>query len=393
MKKKIAMIDPSLFTRPYDTALIDGLIANGHEVVLYTKYLTSKETNESPEYLAQHFYNGLQAKWIASLPSALYLALKGLSHFFSLISLFFVLKKSRPDVIHFQWLPLPIIDAWFIALYKTVAPVVLTVHDSSPFNNNPKIKLQAIGAIRIMRSFDFLIVHTDNAREALVRHGVDAAHIFRVEHGLLSSFPNTFMTEGVVNLNREPVVILLFGHLKPYKGADLLIEAFSKMTEDLQSRACLHIVGKSQMDVTELFAKSKALGVEKNLKWDLRFIPDLEVEGIFLRSDIVVMPYREIDASGVLMVSLALGRPIVASNIGLFAELLESGKHGFLISVGDVDALAVALSELIDDPMLRSRMGANVKELGDSIPTWAQIARSTDQVYDRALKLTSFAVS
>ena len=61
----------------------------------------------------------------------------------------------------------------------------------------------------------------------------------------------------------------------------------------------------------------------------------------------IVLPYREIDASGVLMTAISAGVPIVATKVGLFAELLEDGRHGRLIAVDDHQALARALDELV----------------------------------------------
>jgi glycosyltransferase involved in cell wall biosynthesis len=378
---KIALIDPSLFTWPYDKALVEGLRAEGHEAMLYTKHLAEKEPGKGAPYVREFFYPGFQSKMVKDLPHAVFLGLKGIAHFLGLIALFLELRNVKPDVIHFQWAPLPVIDRLFVRLFAKVAPVILTVHDSSPFNNNPKSKLQAMGAVDIMRDFDHLIVHTEAARNTLIRYGIQANGISRIAHGVLDSGSLRNVAPPANNNEEKPVTLLLFGHLKHYKGADLLIEAVGKMPTETRAKTRIHIAGKPQIETEPLFELAKKWNVENNITWDLRFIGEEEIDGMFAASDITVMPYREIDASGVLMVALSIGRPIVATRIGLFAELLEDGKHGFLTPMEDTDALAAAIAKLVENKSLRLEMGENVRVLGNSVPGWDEIARTTSELY------------
>ena len=76
-----------------------------------------------------------------------------------------------------------------------------------------------------------------------------------------------------------------------------------------------------------------------------------------------------------------MGVPIVATRVGLFAEILEDGKHGRVIEVDDHLGLARALEELVMNDGLRAKMGAAARQLRDDIPSWAQIAELTTQVY------------
>lgn len=380
---KVALIDPSLFTWPYDHALAEGLKENGHEVILYTKHLAPNEQGKKDPYISELFYPGFQSKMMKRLPHKIFLGLKGMSHILSMTHLWFVLKNQKPDVIHFQWTPLAVIDQFFIPLFRKIAPTVLTVHDSSPFNNNPSARLQRVGAIKIMGIFDHLIVHTAKARNALSGYGLQEQKITQVPHGILDALPQEdhvtpappeMTTNGKINL-------LLFGQVKPYKGTDVLIKALAKIPPAIRAKCMLQVVGKPQMDMTTLFSLASDLGVENSIRWDLRFVDEDEIPGIFSASDVMVMPYREIDASGVLMVALSMGTPIVASKIGLFAELLENDVHGYLTPVDDENSLAEALSKLIEDADLRNRMKDNVLVLRKSIPDWIEIGTRTTGIY------------
>ncbi|WP_132251196.1 glycosyltransferase family 4 protein [Methylobacterium segetis] len=380
---KIALLDPSLFTWPYDKALVEGLQQNGHEVVLYTKHLAPAEPGAGHDYVRELFYPGLQSAVARRLPSTLFLLAKGLAHIAGLMSLWLKLRREKPNAIHFQWTPLPVVDRWFVPLFRTIAPVILTVHDSSPFNNNPKSRLQAFGSISIMRRFDHLIVHTDAARRTLIRYGLAADRISRIDHGVLGQCVPTGLVPLQEKKADDAVVVLLFGQIKPYKGVDVLIRALQYLPDDVRSIIRVHIVGRPQMDVDPLMALARTSGVEDLIKWDLRFVGEEEIPAILAGSDITAMPYREIDASGVLMMALSTGRPIVASNIGLFAEMLVDGEHGFLVPQEDAPALGHALTRLVRSPATRTAMANNLRALSASIPDWRDIAEATSDVYLR----------
>ena len=80
----------------------------------------------------------------------------------------------------------------------------------------------------------------------------------------------------------------------------------------------------------------------------------------FRRADLVVLPYREIDQSGVLFTALAFGTPLLLSDVGGFPEVAETGAAE-LVAPGDPAALHVALAGLLDDPAARERAGRGAR--------------------------------
>jgi glycosyltransferase involved in cell wall biosynthesis len=371
---KIALIDPSLFTIPYDAKLADALRGLSHDVTVYGE---AREPGDEPVELAQLrplFYpemRHLGRRW----PRPVLRLAKGTLHWRAMRRLVDDLRTVAPDVIHFQWSPLPAVDRLFLGDLRRLAPVVLTAHDSRPFNG-AAWRLQKWGATSILTEFDGVIVHTEEARERLLSYGVSSSRLTRIPHGPLHD------TGAMVACPPQPsdrVRFLLFGKLKPYKGADLLIEAFRRLPPDLQKRVEVQIVGKPYMDVAPLL--QAAQGLETGLHLDFRFVPDDEMSNLLGRADVIVFPYREIDVSGVLMAALRHGRPIIASNIGGFAELLVDGRHGLLVPPGDAGALAAAMAKLCAEPETRLTMGAAVAELNAAIPSWDEIARRTTELY------------
>jgi glycosyltransferase involved in cell wall biosynthesis len=296
-----------------------------------------------------------------------------------MIRLLWVLYRGRPGVIHFQWTPLAAVDMLFIPLFRRIAPIVLTVHDSIPFNYKPSTRLQYLGAVAIMKKFDQLIVHTAAARARLENYGVAGEKINIVPHGLLGPKESAPYTGGGGCVN-----LLMFGGIKPYKGVDVLLRAIALLPQDARHICRLRVVGVPGMPMEPLFDLANSLGIASQVDFDLRFVPDGEIGTLMESADIQVFPYRVIDASGVLTLAIGVGRTIVASKLGVFDELLRDGIHGALVPPDDPQALAAALYPLIIDGQSRVRAARAVRDLANSIPDWSVIARLTQEVYFRA---------
>lgn len=375
---KIAIIDPSLFTLPYDAKLAAALSAAGHSVTFYGKALATGETAPGLDDLRQIFYPELLRWGMARWPAGLVKLAKGALHGRSMRRLLVALRQDPPDIIHFQWLPLPIVDRAFIGGLRRIAPLVLTAHDSRPFNANPGSALQTWGATAILSRFDRVIVHTEQARRRLVDYGVPASRLVKIAHGFLHD-EHAAPPEPPAPRDDASIRFLLFGKIKPYKGVDLVIEAVRRMAPEDRARCWVEVVGKPYMDVAPLVAAAADLG--DHVRFDFRFVEDRELASLLAGADALVFPYREIDMSGVLMTGLRAARPIIASAIGGFAELLESGRNALLVPPGDPAALSTAMCRLIREPATREQLSLETRALAATIPSWRQIALDTSAVY------------
>ena len=374
---RIALIDPSLFTLPYDAALAAGLQAEGHEVVLHGRHPGPDDNATDGVPLHPSFYRIAGAPALARLPRALRLGLKGLDHAWSMAALVRRLRREQPDVIHFQWLPLPIVDRRFLKRLRRIAPLVLTVHDTNPFNGNPTGTLQRVGAHAAFGDFDRLIVHTEQGRSRLLAHGEGTNRVTVMPHGLLGRMSAIDATDSM----QGEITFLLFGKIKPYKGADLLIEAFARMDATLRAQARLRIVGKPYMDLGPLHSLAQRLGVSDRVVLEPRFVSDDEVNDIFVPGVVATFPYREIEASGVLSLAITFGRPILAARLGSFIEAVQDGEHGLLVPPEDVAALSAAMARFVTDRGFAAACAAKVRTLTTSVPTWPEIARRTVELY------------
>jgi glycosyltransferase involved in cell wall biosynthesis len=247
---------------------------------------------------------------------------------------------------------------------------VLTAHDVLPREPRPG---QRRAQRRLYDRFDAVVVHSQHGRERLTRElGVEEARVHVIPHGAFThlaegpAMPPPFQTE-------EPVV-LFFGLLRPYKGIDVLLDAWRGI-----EHAQLWIAGMPRMDLSSLRAAAPP-----NVRFVPRFITDSELPAYFRRADLVVLPYREIDQSGVLFTALAFAKPLLLSDVGGFPEVAATGAAR-TVPAGDADALHRALGELLGDPAALAALTERAGAAAASEYAWDRIARRTLALYESLL--------
>lgn len=378
---KVVVVDPWYFTPPYDRELCAGLALCGHDVTL----VRSSGNDEGVDDVADD-WQGVKAlglfiappRW---LPRPLELIMKGLLHILGMFRLLMTLRRIKPDVVHFQWLSLPIIDAVFLPIFRRIAPVVLTVHDSNPYMGSGPLLLRAGSRMAISRCDQF-VVHNVLSKQRLEEQGLEADRIHQIAHGLLES--TVAKDGGLTSRTDQRMHFLQFGKLKDYKGTDIFLEALALISEAERGKLRVSVVGRPYIDtqpLTDLVVKHRMDGVV-DFRFD--FISDAEMSDLFAETDFLVFPYREIDTSGVLMVAMARGIPVIASDIGCFSEMLTDGKQGILVPPNDPKKLALAIRAVIAEPEKQALMAAGMTTLCHSIPSWEAIAENTTLVYERA---------
>jgi glycosyltransferase involved in cell wall biosynthesis len=378
---KVAMIDPSAFSPPYDHHLCNALSVSGCEITLLSTDFDYIGWNQDISYVKEEFFYGFTNKWLPeTLPARFQKAMKGCEHVYDSMQLLRELERIDPDVIHFQWLALPIIDQFFINRLRRIAPLVHTVHESTPYHGTEGSLIQRIGAESIPRKFDHLIVHTENAKDDLTNRRISPSKISIIPHGILE-YPVDNTKSSPEYSPRNDTVLLLFGGLKEYKGIDVLLKAFSQLSSDVQNDTQLKIAGSASVSIEELQSLASDLGISSHVDWDIRYIPDGELPELLQEADIFTFPYRTANQSGALMTALPYGKPIVASNVGGFSKVLDDEVHGRLVKPGDPTKLACALEEVLTWESKRENMGDAVQDLAENMYSWQRIAKKTLEVY------------
>lgn len=376
---RVWLVDPSLFTAPYDAGLTEGLLAAGVRPLWVTRPTRRGDRQELPvELTAPFFYRRTdQADW---LPGKLKSLAKGVAHLGGLTKLLWRVRTQRPDVLHFQWTVLPPLDVLAMALLRRWCPLVLTVHDTVPFNGERLSFVQNFGFDLPMRLAHRLIVHTDSGRETLIGRGVPAEKIVTIPHGPLRlqvPLPERAAQTAAARTADRRYSFLLFGEIKPYKGIDLAIEALAQLAPDVRAQTRLVIAGRPRMDIAPLQARIAELGLGDVVDLRPQRQTEEEMAALFSDADSLVFPYRQIDASGVWFLTKSLGKWVIASRVGIFAAEVEKGRHGVLLAPGDVPALADALAHAV-----RERPVVQAASASDE---WVGIGRTTLQLYQTLL--------
>ncbi len=361
---RVQVVDPSAFTPPYDHALSAALARAGADVELITSRFAYGSVAAPDGYaLREHFYRHARGAAGSRVRSLSKLA----EHVPDMLRYRRVARDA--DVVHFQWLDVQ----WLDRLLLPRGPLVLTAHDLLPREPRPG---QVAAQRRLYDAVDALVVHSEYGRGQLVRGlGLDRGKVHVIHHGAfehLARLPSQPLAAELEQVAGP--VVLFFGLLRPYKGVDVLLEAW----RGVPAGAELWIVGRPRMDIAPLLASAPA-----GVRFISRYVPDAELAAYFSRADVVALPYsrtERFDQSGVLATALAFAKPVVLSDVGGFGEVAATGA-GVLVEPGDVGSLAAALGRLLGDEAARARLAQAAREAAAGPYSWDEAARRTLDVY------------
>ena len=361
---RVHVIDPSAFTPPYDRALCASLARAGIEVELITSRFPYGLVPSADGYhVREVFYR--RARGPAG--SRRRAAEKLLEHVPDMLR--YRRLAQSADVAHFQWLDVQWLDSYLLPR----RPLVLTAHDLLP--REPRLG-QARAQRRLYDAVDAIVVHSDYGRRMLVeRLDVPAEKVNVIHHGAFDHLVADG-TEAPLPAELRSVevpVVLFFGLLRPYKGIDVLLRAWRRVSD-----AELWIVGHSRMSLEPLRASAPS-----SVRFVTRYVSDAELASYFRRADVIVLPYtrtERLDQSGVLATALAFGKPSVVSDVGGFPEVAATGA-ATLVPPGDAEALGAAIGELLADRERREELARAARAAAAGPYSWEQAAKATIELY------------
>jgi glycosyltransferase involved in cell wall biosynthesis len=328
---RVVIANPPGYGGPdYDHALCSQLAGLGLEVELVTSHSRFVEAPPPAGYRRSELFYPLSSRLFRR--SRLRLPLKLAEHPLGMARL----ALRRADVVHVQWLSVPPLDEHLLHLRGRT---VFTTHDALPRRRSP---WRLRSWLRTLRRFDAVVVHSRRGRQTLLELGLDEARVRVIPHPIFPSDPPR---------RDDGRTLLCFGLIRPYKGLDDAIAAAK-----LIPGARLLVAGDPMEPIGRYQAAAGDIA-----EWRLGYLPLAEVERAYGDATVAVFPYRpELDQSGAMLRALGAGVPAVVYDVGGLSEPVRDFGAGRVVAQGDVEGLAAAVRELLDDPvaLAEARAGA-----------------------------------
>jgi glycosyltransferase involved in cell wall biosynthesis len=335
----------------YDISLLRGLIASGDECYLYSNF----DCNEPHVKYKKYFDN------------------VGVGKLKSVISTFsgFFTSMIHARFANVQWLIFHIFspnsfDLITLLVARLLGFKVLTiVHDieSLEFTTSPLIKKWVVDILPNQR-----VVHNNFCKEeiakiisekslqktAIIPH-VNFIQLFDEYHNdekkvvsLKTNFDviNKLSPEISAAIKNGEELLLFFGQIKKAKGVDILLKAAAATKSNYK----LIIAGKLRFEDWDKYETIiKEHGLEEKVIPVIRHISDEERDVLFAISKAVILPYRFIYQSGVILMAMSFPKIVLASDLSPNSDIVEDGKNGFLFKCKDVNHLAIKMDNLFSE--------------------------------------------
>lgn len=222
------------------------------------------------------------------------------------------------------------------------------------------------------------LYQADVTKIKVVSPGVDLSHFYPIQEDEAKEFV------GVMPCDR---MLLFVGRIEPLKGIDNLIHAIALLREQ-DLFVCLSVIGGdpdvSPDTISAEMARLQELRAQHNLNDMIAFLGKRSQDTLpyyYSAADAVVVPSQYESFGMVALEAMACGTPVVASQVGGLAFLVQDGITGYTVPVDEIDALAKRLAQLVGDAELRKRLGKQAAEFAQNYG-WEKIALQLLEIYD-----------
>ena len=259
------------------------------------------------------------------------------------------------------------------------APIIVSFHEvvshSMDKNNvkTPKWMSRLFSSNNVK-----VVVHSQNTFEAINKYykelSLEKVHV--IHFGLFETY-KCVKPDNEILTQLPKKYLLFFGSILPYKGLDVLYEAVIKHREWFKYYKVV-VAGRGHVDCIESIKKDDAFVCIN------RYITNGELVSLIVNSLFVVCPYREISQSGIPQTAFVFNKPIVASNLNAFKEVMTDGQNCLLFDSGNSDELAVKMRQMIDN---YDYFKNNIRDFEENNPqfSWQHITEQYESLIDKQI--------
>ena len=345
---------------------VQGLDKNRYEVILirgisYESHTSASEIRAIESNLEEAKGKGVRIITIAELVRRIH-PLTDLKAFLKLIKIF---RGEKPHIVHTHTSKAGILGRWAACL--TRVPVIIhTPHGHifwgyfNHWNTALYIFLEKLTAtitdkiitLTAQEKKDHCIYRlAHNNKFTIIHSGIDLNNFFNIQ-------VNSAEVKNKLGIPEGSFVVGTIGRLTPVKGHKYLIEAASKILLKIPGMIFVFL-GDGEL-INELKRQATVSGINDKVLF-LGWRPD--VAEIMSTFDVFVLPSLNEGMGKVLVEAMAMGKPIIASDIGGIPDLIIHGNNGLLTSAGDPESIAMSIEFLYRDPSKRKELGENGKAI------------------------------
>ena len=361
---KVALFDSvgaKMGMNHYDDGLMNALCGNG-----FTGYVISNYTGNFPAVQYQTLFQNRNLSRLAAIG-------QNLSGIFRAV---LFCRKQKINWVLFHIFRGGLFDLFSLLLTRAYGlKILLIVHDIETIDTTA---YKFIKRIVLSHFHNAIVVHNRYSAEKLnefTDSSLKNMHI--IPHGnylQLAEHSNT-REEALLHFNLDPsqCYLLFFGQIKKTKGLDILLEALHYSKTNYK----LIIAGKLRIEKFDSCQKIiDKYNLQDRVITMLRFIPDNGVNKLFSLCDAVVLPYKIIYQSGVLLMAMSFGKVAIASDLPPFKEIIQNEKNGLLFKQNNAVDLAEQIDKLMSGKYDAAGIGKEAKKYVKKHFSWSEIAKS-----------------
>lgn len=369
----------------YDYGLMCGLAKQHCDVTLYTSTALRFDISMYKNLRVKLFYDGIFTgknkikrflKYLTGTIRALHDA-----------------KIKGSQVVHFQIFAITVLEILVVFFAKLFHfPIIVTVHDVESFNKANSKK----GIRYFYKHVDKIIVHNQISYDTLHDFFVSDKHlecllpqIVIIHHGsyigMLPERINKTVAKQKFRISEDTFTFLFFGQIKRVKGLDVLLYAFAKLIACTDRKIKLIIAGKLWKDDFDIYEKIiRAHSLSEYLILDVKYISDEDIVYYYSSADCLVLPYKKIFQSGVLLMAQSYQVPVLVSDLTGMTEIVTDCENGFVFETENADSLCKKMKQCMEQKNLE-RISKIAYDKLQAEYNWDEIAKEQVSVIEAML--------
>jgi len=304
--------------------------------------------------------------------------------------LIYVVKHNKErKIVHFQFFRIERIESLLFPLLKLLGVnLVFTAHNVLPHENS---RVDYLIRFIVYKSAKVIIVHSEYMKNKLENgFRIDREKIRVIPHGNFDHYTSRepiskAEARASLKLSDMDNVALFFGFIREYKGLDLLLDAYEVCVRRGNPLRLVIAGAPRTPELGDYYRRRIGrITTDDSIMFHAGFIPSEKVATYFIACDVVILPYKEIDHSGIVHLAYSFGRPLIATNVGDFSEVIEDGKSGYLLKENNAECLSETTLEAFSNSTSLEDMGYYARKLSETRYSWLEIAKKARELYEES---------